>query len=382
LPCTVEIAFSSGPRFFVRGMVWGSRREFVIAGLVLGLSLYFYFGTRLLLILVLALVLLCGFGRALQRWQGLLSMGIATFLASGPLLIYFAEQPHKLTERMITTGWFQSGLYQRELAASGATAFVVMWDHLRQSALAFIYSLDRGYFYTAREPMLGIFAGALFVLGLQLALLRFREPRYRGLLVWLALTILLGGWMVVYAPGYHRYLIAAPAVCLLVGRALVVLLRHLAAALRMPTVWRQVLLVALSLALALSGAAYYFGIYIPSAAFADPRTETADRAARLMAELGPEYESYFFGVPLIRLGAFNSVRFLARDAVWMDVTDETVWAWDSVGTSKGALFMFLPERLDQSPLVQEQLPDGSFGEVRGRRGGVLFYTYLIPPPGP
>jgi 4-amino-4-deoxy-L-arabinose transferase-like glycosyltransferase len=364
--------------FVGRGLVRGSRRDFVIAGLALGMSLYFYFGARLLLFLLPAVMVLCGFWRARRRWRGLTAMAFATFLTSGPLVVYYLRYPFKFVERMTTTGWFQSGLYQRQLAASGGAAVQVLLTHLVRSALAFVHTLDLGFFYSAREPMLGVFAGALFVLGLLLALVNNREPRYRGLLVWIALVILLGGWLMINPPGYHRYLIAVPAVCLLVGRALVVVVRRVSSALQLRPAWRRALVVILSLGLCIAGTFYYFGIYIPSHAFADPNTEIADRAARLMVDLGPGYTSDFFGVPTMRLGGFNSVRFLAPEAEWMDVIDEKAWNWDDTTEGRGALLMFLPEQAHRRERVREQYPGGSEGEILGRQGEVLFHTYLLP----
>jgi hypothetical protein len=366
--------------FFLRGLVRGSQRDFVLAGLFLGLSLYFYFGTRLLLFLLPAVTIVCGFWRARRRWRGIVTMVFAAFLSSGPLVVYFMLYPVKFAERMATTGWFQSGVYQRQVAANGGAAAQVLLSHLARSAFAFVHTLDLGFFYSAREPMLGIFSGALFILGLLLAFLNNREPRYRGLLVWMVLIVFFGGWLIISAPGYHRYLIAAPAVCLLVGRTLVIVARQISSSLQLRLEWRRALVIILSLGLGAAGAFHYFGIYVPSHAFADPNTEIADRAARLMVDLGPSYAFYFFGVPSMRLGGFNSVRFLAPEAEWMDVVEQESWRWDAAVDNKGgALLMFLPEQIHHREWISGRYPGGTEGEVTGRRGEVLFYTYLMSP---
>ena len=365
--------------FTIRGLVRGSRRDFVVAGLSLGLSLYFYFGTRVLLLLLPTIMVLCAFWRARLRWRGLSTMALSAFLTSGPLVVYYFRYPFKVAERLATTGWFQSGMYQSQVAARDGAAAQVLLQQLGRSAFAFVHTLDMGFFYSANEPMLGVFAGALFVLGLLMAVVNIREPRYRGLVVWIALVILLGGWLIIDAPGYHRYLIAVPAVCLLVGRALVAIVRRVSSALRLRPELQRIAVVILSLGLAAAGTFYYFGIYIPSNAFGDHNTEIADRAARLMVDLGTGYSSFFFGTPMMRLGGFNSVRFLAPEAAWMDVIDEREWSWDEAADGKGALLIFVPEQVHHREWISRLYPGGSEEEVLGRQGEILFYTYVLSP---
>ena len=63
----------------------------------------------------------------------------------------------------------------------------------------------------------------------------------------------------------------------------------------------------------------------------------------------------------------------------MDVLDEKVLNWDETTDGKGALLMFLPEQIYRREWVQGQYPGGREGEVLGRQGEILFYTYLLPP---
>jgi len=362
-----------------RGLVQGHRGYFVAAGLSLGLSLYFYFGTRLLVVLVVLIALLGGGWRMRRCWRGLASMALVAFLVVAPLGVHFLRHPAEFASRVAVDGLFQSGELQMEQAATGASIPALLLRHLAQASLAFIYTTDRGYFYTAPTPMLHALAGALFMLGLLWALFHLRQRRFVALLLWLALVVLTAGWMVRTPPGYHRYLIAAPAVCLLVGWGLVATLRRISQALRLrPKVWRAAALL-VGVFLAVGDVGYYFGVYAPSGAFADPHTEIADRAARLMVGWGPEYHTYFLGTPMMPLGGFNSVRFLAPDAVWEDVFGELPAGWEQAPADEGRAFIVLPERLQVLDDVQHQCPNGEETVVIGRHGEVLFHTYRLPP---
>jgi hypothetical protein len=79
--------------FLQRGLARGRRRDFIVAGLVVGLSLYSYIGSRLLVVVVLAALFFSGAARLRRRWRGLLTFAVVALLVSGPLLVYFHLHP-------------------------------------------------------------------------------------------------------------------------------------------------------------------------------------------------------------------------------------------------------------------------------------------------
>ncbi len=361
-----------------RGMVSGRRWHFVAAGLVLGLGLYFYFGTRLLVVLVPLMALLGGWRGLARRWRGLAVLAVVALLVAGPLLVHYALHPEDFVARMVTDGLFQSGELLQEQQASGSPVALLLAEHLWRAASAFVFTLDHGYFYTASTPMLQVVAGVFFVGGLLLALANWQQPRYGGLLLWIGLVVLVSGWLVRSPPGYHRYLLAAPAVSLLVGRGVVTAVRRMSGVLAWPRTVRRLAVLLLALTMAIEGAGYYFAVYVPSGQYADRNTEIADRAARLMAGLAPGYHSYFLGTPEMMLGGFNSVPFLAPEAQWADV-DKFTMVWDDLPSEGGMLFVVMPERESDLPAIEAAWPDGESGEVTGDDEAVLFYTYRVDP---
>jgi 4-amino-4-deoxy-L-arabinose transferase-like glycosyltransferase len=365
--------------FLHRGLVRGDRWAFVAAGLALGLGLHFYFALRLLVVLVPMMAVLGGQKRLLRRWRGLLALVFVALLAFAPLGVHFLLHPHDFAARMATDGLFQTGQLDLEHAATGSSRLVLFVEHLVRAAAAFFFSLDRGFFYTDTAPMLLVVSGALFVIGVELAFFQVRQPRYLSLLIWLGVVVFASGGLVRSPPGYHRYLVAAPAVCLLVGRTAVVLVRWLTRSLALPRVMRYGLLVSLAVILAFSGVRYYFAVYAPSENFSDQNTEIADRAAQLMVAAGPSYRTYFLGVPMMRLGGFNSVRFLAPQADWEDVVGGMPKSWMEDLSHHGVFFIALPDRLTTLVQIRDVCPVGEYDLTVGRRDEVLFYTYRLPP---
>lgn len=363
-----------------RGLVHNRRWGFVLAGLALGLGMYFYHGTRLLIPLVLLVLALSGTRRLRKRWQGLLAFVILVLVVAGPLFIDFLMFPAASLHRQEVIGIggiFYRQELEQELLITGDPLWLVMVSRLGRSVLPFVLARDAGYFYTPGEPMLYVFSAVLFVIGVVSALVRWREARCALLLTWLGLTMLFGGFLLARPPQYQRYLIAAPAICMLVGRGAVILARVFA---RLwdwrPTVYHGIVL-CVAVALLVVNVVYYFGVYVPSGAFGDRDSEIADRAARLMETLGPDYVTYFFGAAHISLSGFNSVRFLAPDADWVDVVESPPLDWRFVQEGRGALFILLQERARETWLLRERFPGGEERQAIGRDGEALFTFYRV-----
>jgi len=351
------------------GLVYGRRRGFIVAGLALGLGLYFYYGTHLLMLLTPATLLISGFERLRRHWRGLLILAFCFLLSVGPLMTTFIVEP----------GQFRARFARRPVVSSeGGLSPGLLLKSLGRAAFAFIYTRDVGYFYRPNIPLLGLLSGALFVLGLGLAAWRWREPRYAVLLAWIGLTIVVGGWLFKDPPHYQRYQIAVPAVCLLVGRATVVALRRAARLWRWRPVVQRGLALFVALVLLAANAGYYFGVYTPAGGFHwDRNTVIADRTAHLMVDLGADYTTYFFGTTHMPLGAFRAlVRFLAPGADWMDVL-EAPSDWHFVKEGRGACFIVIPERAEVLPLLRAQFPDGEERQVNARDGQLLFTVYQV-----
>jgi 4-amino-4-deoxy-L-arabinose transferase-like glycosyltransferase len=365
--------------FLHRGVVTGRRWAFSVAGLALGLSLHFYFGSRLLLLLVPLAIALGGWRRVVHRRWGLAVMVGVTLLVAAPLIVHYLRYPDDFIARAATDGLFQTGELEMEHLVTGRPIPLLWLEHVGRSAAAFVYTLDQGYFYTDTAPMLQWISGALFVLGVELAVLRMRQPRYAGLLAWIVVVVLVNGGLVSSPPGYHRYMIAAPAVAILLGRVAVVIVRRVASLHPSPLAQRA-LVVGTALLVAFSGIYYYFAVYVPSGNYADRNTEIADRAARLMAGVGPPARVYFLGDPLVQLRAFNSVRFLAPDVEWVDVPAGLPDGWEWTAPDRPRLFLALPERAAGLAVIQDRCPGGEFRVVTSAYDptSVLFSTYLLP----
>ncbi len=227
--------------FIVRGSRTRNLGDFALAGVTLGLGMYTYLASRLA---ALAIFVYLGYRALVERgylrraWRGLLIFLVAYALVFGPLVTTYARNPFTFLNRSQQVSILNdmkaqyrpdnapSPLVQRALEAVGLPAHIT-FQPLKTSVIKHLRMFHFEGDYNPRhnipgEPMLDRVTGILFLLGLLIALWRWRDPRYGLLLLWIPI-VLLGGILTLVreAPQAYRTLGVVPAICLLAGDALV-----------------------------------------------------------------------------------------------------------------------------------------------------------------
>jgi 4-amino-4-deoxy-L-arabinose transferase-like glycosyltransferase/SAM-dependent methyltransferase len=368
-----------------RGWTGRDRRLAVLGGLVLGISQYFYMGSRMLVIMVLAMVvyvLIVDRRRALSH-EGAAFLGTVVAVAlvvALPITLFSVRHPDDFMARMNQLGIFQSGWLDREVEITGRSAGSLLWDQVWKSALAFNYTVDPTFWYRPGIPLLRLVPSIFFVFGLALSLARIRRMDHFLLLLWIGATVIFAGVLLENPPSSQRFVIAAPAVCMAVALALVWVGERLRTLLGgRQQIWAGGLLV-VALWIAQGDARFYLVDYTSNADFGGLNTEVANRVADYLNDLGSDWEAFFFGPPrmgISKQGGFPSTPFLAPDVQTLDV-------WDPLQAISGlppvrmpAVFIFLPERAGEIGAVKEAYPAGIEKHFPGRYGRILFLAYEV-----
>lgn len=362
----------------------GTRPWWLAAGLATGLSAYFYTASHLLP-LILAGVLVYFFlldrERLSQQGGHLLAAAALALVTALPILIYYDGHPGIFMERANVLGIFQSGWLTQETAATARTVPALLSDQFWQAALAFNYTLDTSNSYNPGIPLLRYWPAVFFVLGLGVTLWRWRRLRESVLLLWLGVTVLFAGALLISPPASHRLLVAAPAVALLVALGLTWAWRRLLA--MAPAVRRHdlALLAVLAVLITAGDTVFYFGAYRRQPRrFGDRNTEVAYEMGNYLRTLDGEWTAYFHGPPAMYVD-FPTISFLARrfqpSSNLFNVFDVEEPLPSPQQPGDYLVFIYLPERSGELTQTAERFPGGQQRAFSGVFADPLFYTYEV-----
>jgi 4-amino-4-deoxy-L-arabinose transferase-like glycosyltransferase len=381
--CITDSLFATLTLFLV---VRGARSRrviyFALAGAVMGLGVYEYYGARL--VNVIAVVYLVWQGTMARRlrstyWRLLLiSLGV-TLVVAAPILLHYLEDP-----ALFSGGWDRVSILSRdwfakEQAYSGLGAVALLWRQFWKSVSAFHYTLDPTFHYQSSIPLLDFVSGVLFLLGFLWAMVHWRRRGSGLVLAWFWAAVMMGWVLTENPPSSHRMLVVAPALAILVGLGLNWLIELGQRMVGQPRSfgWNKIAIVVLML-IAVLNLYYYFAIYTPTGVYGNPTAEVATRLGRYLQEQDDGYTLYFYGSPRMYTDIGN-LAFLARDFALVDVHEDEV-SVVSPSVSGGARFVFLPHRLGELEVVREWFPDGREQQVYSKFDGRLLYVLYEAPP--
>jgi hypothetical protein len=374
---------------FVRGIHSRRSLHFALAGVVVGLGWYGYFGARLVGILLAAYVVwLFVTGRRFQsqvtfRYYGrlLLIFLVAALVAAAPLLLHYVAHSDTMAARASQITILSPGWLVHEQEYSGQSGTRILLRQFLRSVTAFHYTLDPTFWYRSSIPLLDFLSGALLLLGMVWAVARRRESGFSLVLIWFWLALITGWVLTENPPSSQRMVIIAPALALLVALGMTWLVnvgRRVfgeGGLLR----WREIVALVLVL-ISILNLYYYFVVYTPTRIYGNPTAEVATQLGRYLQQQDDDYIVYFYG-PTVMYFDIGNLSFLARGVKGVDVyppdADRASVEFDISG---GARFVFLPQRLGELETVREQFPGGERTDVHSAADARLLYVmYEVDP---
>ncbi|MBC8252715.1 MAG: glycosyltransferase family 39 protein [Ardenticatenia bacterium] len=229
---------------FLRAWRRGALRDFALAGLLLGLSLYTYLAARLLPLLLLAFAALeainvwwrwrrvRGAGQAGSNWGrraavrrigGMVLLFVVAIVVLWPLMAYFASHPGTFSSRMSNV----LILTAQDVENQGTSVERLLRNAVKLGRMFYDRGDSNPRHGVPNRPVLDPLAAALFSVGLLVTMTRLDRAAYRLLLLWLG-VMLLPVLLTSEAPNSLRGIGALPAVCALVGVGSVWLAERLA----------------------------------------------------------------------------------------------------------------------------------------------------------
>jgi hypothetical protein len=337
------------------GMLQGDRRRAVVGGLALGAAQYGYVGGRATDVVALVFVLATG-ALAFASWLWARGRGgthngelgqpvgsearrlLARRLALGPLLAAFGAsvvvaapmirwalvRPGDYLSRLNATGLAQTGGLGAAIAESGGGGLARLLVAGRQagSALLAFIGAPSDQFYFSDFPMLDVTWGALFLLGLILAVLRPRDLRLSFSAWHVAVVLLLLGLSTHSATSAYRISGVLPAVAVLSAVVLWLLIEGALGPMGGRAHAAVVAVVALSVAGFQTWA--YVGGFASGCTYFDINTARASILARDLAGAPSDTVAFVLGEPVFDPRVFDSVSFITDRRVFRlaDMRDE------------------------------------------------------------
>jgi 4-amino-4-deoxy-L-arabinose transferase-like glycosyltransferase len=364
---------------------WQSRRRtlWLLFGLTVGLSAYWYTTSHLLPLMLAGLLLLLLLHDRRELWQqgyNVLAAGLIALVASLPILLFYRANSGVFTDRLNALGIFQSNWFVEESARTGQNAAQVLVDQFWRALFAFNYGLDNSPTYTPGTTLLALWPAALLFLGLGLSIWRWRQLRYQLLLVWFGVTIIFAGFFLESPPNSHRLLIAAPAVYLFISLGLGWLVQQLLRTFQLSQRYLAPALLILTMLLAARDVAFYFGPYQNEHRFGDRNSEIAHEMSMYLNELDGTWTAYFYGPPAMYT-SFPTFAYLVEE--WqsaIQVQDiEEVNLLPNAAPDGNTVYLYVPERSAELTLAQEAFPGGQTRIFQGYHASPLFYAYELQP---
>ncbi len=373
--------------FLLRAFRQGHRLSYVLSGLALGISQYFYVGARLYPLLLTAYVLLLALlyrQEMRKHWRGLLVTAAAAFLVTLPANYWLHVNGKPLSRRPNAV----SILTPRD-DLGGRSQLRQVWEDERAdfgqyvgkqiegAFLAYTYRRDLSGYYGGKAAMFLPVAAVPFLLGVFGALWRWRRRAELLLLLLTGSTSLLGGALMFAPPHYTRYLVAIPALVILLALGLVQGLRFIAVGQRRSN------LMALGLAglLAAGSSVYYFDAHLDVLLDSfHPRFWQIYAMAQYIRDLPPGVPAYIINADEIDLYAQETIGYISYDrTVGYRRYEGLNWGiFENLPPGEHVLLISPRIAQEAEPILQSILPGGEmiYPDAHLRKGDA-FIIYRV-----
>ena len=357
---------------------WKSNRRaaFILCGLALGLGQYFYVSIRILPIVFLVWSAFAWWRQRdlfRQRLPGLVVAAGIALVVFLPLGLYFAEKPDEFQAPLNRVTIFGDWL-EGELARGDRSTAEIIADQALAGVMGFTNEPLR-LLYNPGSPLLLAGAALLFMLGILWGLLNF-DLRYLLLMLPL-LGAVAANAVSQDSPASQRYILVMPLVALFVALPLAQAIdwvRETRPQARRAAMGLAAVVLAILMAVDLN---YYFNDVYDEYVLGGGNTEAATAIATTLRDEQPAAQDvYFFGFPRMGYFSLSTIPFLAPEMRGQDVIDPLTAPpeWFLNGPT---LFVFLPERLGELPLVEQTYPNGRYQEFMSPDGEFLFAVYAV-----
>jgi len=356
------------------GWKHASRSAYIIGGVVLGFSQYFYLTSRALLGIFLIAIVLAGVTQRAKMREAIphfLVSFLCAAVVTAPLTWYYLNEPGDfLTPYTRFSIFGEPGIFQ-DISA---------WMTLPQKFLiclgAYMYTPLVHFWYAPETPILRPIAAGLFYAGILFLVIESRDDRLALLSLWLLAFAVIAS-LSDFAPASQRYVASAPACAIIVGCGLYKLEDVLKQFLpKFRTAITSLTILTLSIAM-VSDLYFYFITYTSMDRISNINTNgiIAQELANFLKDKTVGTTVFFLGTSGSNYHSVSSVQYLAPQVTGIDVVG--LWnTFDQANLERDqAIFVFIPERENELEGILQEYPGCRLEEKRAWNHQLLFKIY-------
>ena len=353
------------------------RGAYILAGLGLGFSQYFYSsGRALILVIFILVILIILFQRAKLRdmLPHFLTTVITAIVILAPLAWFYINEPHQFMAPIARVSILKGDLSVQSLL-SNISAWNGLFHQLAIGMEAYTYT-PLLFWYAPDVPILRPIPVVLFYIGFLYLIIENRDSRLLLLSLWLIAFGIIGG-LSDSTPASQRYVASAPACALIVGYGLHKFGNTL------ENLWSRsarviAVLIFIVLGMTMISDLYFYFIEYTSLNRIDNMNSNgmiAQELANYLKDKPKDVTVAFLGTSNMGYYSIPSTQYLLPHITGIEVPAP----WKSFDRSKltgsKLIFIFLPQRQDEVEAVMKQYPNGKLEDKRAWNNQIIFQAY-------
>lgn len=371
-----SLAFTLILAAFWDGVKNRRRNSYLMAGLFLGLSQYFYTTAHVIPLLLIAWVILIALGKHRPEglWPEAAAAGIVALNSFMPLMLLYLAHPDEILFTASRVSMLVPGWIEPAAAALGTTPLGLVLEQIWVTGLGISAAELQGVYYGSGVPLLFGLSTPFFYLGLLYSLWHLRDARFSLPLLTLLATLIVGG-LSIQAPNAQRMLLLPPMLSMLIviplDRSLAWVRAHVAS-LTMPA---SLLAFGLVLVMGAQNLTHLFGRYLPQNEYGSLNGEVTMGMIQILRDESHRQPVYFVGGDRMSFYSIPSLPYLLPDVEGVDLNDPFIIPEGTAQSDQPQLFFILPEQTLALEVIHERYSPGELRASYNRRGQLLFYLY-------
>ena len=362
------------------GAIWqgwekGWRRSFILGGLAIGFSQFFYTTSRFIPIIILAwLILLFLYKRpARAQKSGIASMALVSLSVFLPLgLLYLTDLESLLFTAsrvsMLVPGWTAEAA-----RALGTTPLGLILEQSWITFLGLFIAELQGIYSNAGVPMLFGVSAILVVLGAFICIVRIRDPRYSLPMLTLIATFVIGG-LSIQAPNAQRMLLLPSILALLVVFPLDEITVWISKRWKPTSVLISLLITCVLGVAMFQNLRHLFVDYFPGETYGSVNGEVTYEMIELFHEEGQDADYFFIGGERMNFDSIPSLAYLIPSATATDLAFPYALSDTSPSINIKKIFVILPDEQEALEIIGQKLNHTLTVPRYNRHGTLLFYV--------